>query len=199
MHQCRRGIGVSAMRSLQVIPEVLTLIVGQFVVPLSSWGVVMGACVDDGVADEVLREVWVVGMTVESKLQNTCSRKLKLVAQRHYVCSDNAEIFNDEWQAAQLSRHTLEKVNTRTLHPLARLSRRRPRGHVPCCRKSSEVVQSDSINMGKQSTNPIDGPPVPGCAKRIPVVHGIAPQLSLRTELVGGDTGHEARSPMLIK
>ena len=60
----------------------------------------MCAGVDHSVADEAVRQVWVVGMTVESKLQNTRSRKLKLVTQCLYIWSNDSQIFGDERQVA---------------------------------------------------------------------------------------------------
>ena len=60
----------------------------------------MCAGVDHSVAHEIVRQVWIVRMTVESKLQNTCSRKLKLVSQCPDIRSNNSQIFDDEWQVA---------------------------------------------------------------------------------------------------
>ena len=92
-----------------------------------------------------------------------------------------------------------EKVRPRTLYPLARLGRWRTRGHVPGGRKSAEVIQPNRIHVSKQGTHAINRPPIAGCAKRVPVVNRISPQLSLRAEVVRRDSGHKSRPAMLIE
>src|ERR1043166_1347970 len=138
-------------------------------------------------------------MTVESKLQDTCSWKLKLVTQHPDIRSNDSEIFDDERQATQLAGYSCEKVRTRTLYPVARLGRWRARRYVPGGHKSAEVVQPNRIHVSQQGTDPIDGPSVAGGAKSIPVVNRISPQLSLRTEVVRRDASHKSRSAVLVQ
>ena len=56
----------------------------------------MRAGIDDSVRDVVVREVRVVRMAVESKLQDTCSRNVELVAERANIRRDQAQILSDE-------------------------------------------------------------------------------------------------------
>src|SRR5215469_3218982 len=101
MDQCRSGFGISARRQLEVAPQVLPLVVGQFFVPFSGWSIVMGAGIDDRVGNKVVREIWVVGMTVKSELQDPGPRKLNLVTQCVHVRSNNTQIFDNKRQTAQ--------------------------------------------------------------------------------------------------
>src|SRR5712692_10628907 len=124
-------------------------------------------------------------MTIKGELQNPGPRHLKLVTQRVYVRSNKTQIFGDERQATQLLTHRFEEVGARTLHPLSGLSRWRARWNVPRGREAAEVIQANRIHVSEQGTQPVDRPPIAGCAQGLPVVNGIAPQLSLRAEVVG--------------
>src|ERR1700730_9325659 len=100
---------------------------------------------------------------------------------------------------AQLRLHRLKKPGARTRHPLAGLSRWRPSWNVPRSRKPAEVIQANHIYVGQQSTQPVDAPPITSRAKSIPVVNGIAPQLTLRAEIIGRNSGDEAWPMLLIE
>jgi hypothetical protein len=63
-----------------LLADSLPLVVGQLLVPLPGWGIVVRSRVRHRVLDKVVRQVGVVGMTVESELQNASPRQLKLIA-----------------------------------------------------------------------------------------------------------------------
>src|ERR1700691_4303906 len=86
---------------------------------------------------------------------------------------------------AQLCLHCLKKAGSRTRHPLPRLSRWRSGWNVPRSREPAEVIQANHIDVSQQSTQPIDAPPITSRTHCIPVVNGIAPQLTLRAEIIG--------------
>src|SRR5271154_590018 len=98
---------------------------------------------------------------------------------------------------AQLGLHCLKKAGSRTRYPLPGLSRWRSGWNVPRSREPAEVIQANHIDMGQQSTEPIDAPPITSRTHSIPVVNGIAPQLTLRAEIIGRNSGNEA-GPMLL-
>src|SRR6202050_5256484 len=98
---------------------------------------------------------------------------------------------------AQVCLHCLKKAGSRTRHPLPGLSRWRTGWNVPRSRESAEVIQANHIDVSQLSTQPIDAPPKISRAHGIPVVNGIAPQLTLRAEIIGRNSGDEAR-PMLL-
>src|SRR5579871_5652206 len=65
--------------------------------------------------------------------------------------------------------------------------------------KSAEVVQTNRVHVKQQGANPINRPAVAGCAQCIPVVNRIAPQLSLRTEVVRRNPRYKSRPAVLIE
>src|SRR5215471_4039423 len=92
-----------------------------------------------------------------------------------------------------------EKAGARPWHPLSGLSRECTRGYVPCGRETAEVIKANRIHVSEQGTQAVDRPAITGCANRIPVVNGIAPQLSLGAEIVGRHTGNEAWPALLVE
>src|ERR1700683_1675381 len=100
---------------------------------------------------------------------------------------------------AQLRLRCLKKIGSRTRHPLPGLSRWRSGWNVPRSREPAEVIQANHIDVSQQSTQPIDAPPITSRTRGIPVVNGIAPQLTLRAEIIGRNSGDEARTTLLIE
>jgi len=62
----------------------------------------MGAGIRDGIVWDVLRQVGIVPIAVEGKLQNLGTRHLELVTECLHIWSDNAQIFDDERKAQLL-------------------------------------------------------------------------------------------------
>src|SRR5882762_3829427 len=85
-----------ARRTLEVTPQILPLVIGQFLIPLSSRGIVMRTGIDDRVRDKVVRKIRVVWMAVEGELQNAGPRHLELVAQCLHVGRNQTQIFRNE-------------------------------------------------------------------------------------------------------
>src|SRR5580658_5944331 len=100
---------------------------------------------------------------------------------------------------AQLCLHGLKKAGSGTRHPLPGLSRWRSGWNVPRSREPAEVIQANHIDVSQQSPQPIDAPPITSRTHGIPVVNGIAPQLTLRAEIIGRNSGDEARPLLLIE
>src|SRR5437870_13061369 len=118
MHQCRSSFSTPVRRAFDVTPQVLPLVLGQFFVPLSSRRIVVGAGIRDRVVDKVVRQIWVVRMTVEGKLEDSSPRQLKLITQCLHVRRDNTQIFDDKLKVAQLLVYRLETASTQPLHRL---------------------------------------------------------------------------------
>src|SRR5271170_3409305 len=100
---------------------------------------------------------------------------------------------------AQLGLHGLKKAGSRTRHPLPGLSRWRSGCNVPRGREPAEVIQANHIDMSQHRTQPIDAPPITSRTHGIPVVNGIAPQLTLRAEVIGRNSGDELWPMLLIE
>src|SRR5271157_5933680 len=156
MHQCGGSSRAIAWRALEVTPEVLSLGIGQFSVPLPSGSIVVGTRVYNGVMWDVLRKVGITRITVKGKLQNSRPRQLKLVAQCLYVRSNDTQIFHDERKTTHLVPNRFKKERARALHPLPRLSRCCARRNVPRGREAAEVIQTNCIHVSKQGPQPVD-------------------------------------------
>jgi len=57
----------------------------------------MRAGIGDRIVHEIMRQVWIVRMTIESKLEHAHPGQTKLVAQGMHVGSNQPQIFRDEW------------------------------------------------------------------------------------------------------
>src|ERR1700756_1972992 len=125
MHKSWNSFGAPARPAPEVVPKVLPLIIRQLFIPFSCWSIVMGTGIRDGILWDVLRQVGIVQVAVKGKLQNFGPRHLELVTQRLHIWGDDAQIFDDEREAAQLFLYCVEKERARTLHPLSGLRRRR--------------------------------------------------------------------------
>src|ERR1700730_11585347 len=100
---------------------------------------------------------------------------------------------------AEFCLHCLKKAGSRTRHPLSRLSRWRSGRNVPRGLEPAEVIQANHIDVSQQSTQPIDAPPITSRTHGIPVINGIAPQLTLCAEIIGRNSGDEAWTMLLIE
>src|SRR6202167_1354697 len=159
----------------------------------------MRAGISDCIVDKVVREIWIVRMTIEGELQDAHPRQTKLVAQGPHVSRNHTQIFRYEWQMAELGLYCLKKAGSRTRHPLPGLSRWRSGWNVPRSREPTEVIHANHIDVSQQSTQPIDAPAITSRTHGIPVVNRIAPQLTLRAEIIGRNSGDEARPMLLIE
>src|SRR5271155_3183028 len=100
---------------------------------------------------------------------------------------------------AQLCLHRLKKAGSRTRQPLPRLSRWRSGRNVPRRREPAEVIQANHIDVSQHGAQPIDAPPITSRTHGIPVVNGIAPQLTLCAEIIGRNSGDEFWPMLLIE
>jgi hypothetical protein len=70
---------------------------------------------------------------------------------------------------------------------------------MPGRRETAEMIQTNHIDMAQQGAQAINPPTIASLAMSIPVVNGIAPELSARTEIVGRHAGDEARPAAFVQ
>src|SRR2546422_7785466 len=63
----------------------------------------------------------------------------------------------------------------------------------------SKMIETDHIHVGEQRTESIDAPAIAGLSQRLPVVDGVAPELSLGAEVIGGHAGDELWPPLFVQ
>jgi hypothetical protein len=61
------------------------------------------------------------------------------------------------------------------------------------------MIQTNHVNVGQQGAQTGNPPTVAGLPKGVPVVDGIAPELSLRTETIGRHTGEKTWPTLLVQ
>ncbi len=79
----------------------------------------MSAGVDDAVRREAVRQVDVSAGVAEAELQHGDPRNLVTLAQGVHFGSDVAQVFGEEWQAAQRVAQLVEQFILRAIHPAA--------------------------------------------------------------------------------
>ena len=95
--------------------------------------------------------------------------------------------------APNSSLHRAEEIGARTRDPLAGLGRGCPGRYVPGGREPAKMIQTDRVHVGEKRTDAIDAPAIAGPTQGVPVVDGVAPELSLRAEIIRGYAGDEER------
>ena len=142
----------SRSRRLKITPQVLPLVRRQLFIPSPARGVIVGAGINDCVRDVVVGKVRVIGVAVEGKLQDPCPGHVELVAKRSNVRRDQAKIFRNERQHAQLSLYRAEEISARTRDPLAGLGRSCPGRYMPGGREPAKMIQTDHVHVGEKRT-----------------------------------------------
>ena len=84
------------MQRVQVTPQVLSLIWRQLLIPSPAGSIIVRPGIYDRVRDVVVREVGVIRIAVEGKLEDTGTRHLKLIAERTNVRCDQTQILSNE-------------------------------------------------------------------------------------------------------
>ena len=71
--------------------------------------------------------------------------------------------------------------------------------YVPGGREPAKMIQADHVHVGEQRTDAIDAPAIAGPTQGVPVIDGVAPQLSLRAKIIRRHTGYEARPVPVVE
>src|ERR1043166_5427332 len=161
--------------------------------------VVVRARVDDRVADVVVRQVFVGRVGAEAELDDAHARKVELVAQRDHVGRDEAEVFGDDGERAEFRLDGLKEFAARREDPLAALGGLVAARNLPVGREAAEVVNADDVNEREHGARARDPPLEAVLAHPLPIVDGVAPELARAAEVVGRDSGDEARAATLVE
>src|SRR5712692_1316483 len=130
-------------------------------------------------------------MSIKGELEHPRPGHLELVAEGANVRRYQPQILGDERQTAELPPHCAEEFGARSRHPSAGLRRRCSGRYVPGGCESAEMVQADRVHVSQQGAQAVDGPAVTGTTKRVPVIDGVAPELSPGAEVVRRHTGND--------
>ena len=92
-----------------------------------------------------------------------------------------------------------EEIGARAGHPFAGFRGRRSGRHVPGGSKRAKVIQPNHVHMGQQGADPFDPPGIAGARMGLPVVNRVAPELSLRAEVIRRNARHETRPAPFVQ
>src|SRR5208282_6303354 len=159
----------------------------------------MSAGVRDRIGNIVLRQVRVFWVAVEGELEDSRSRDMNLVAQCAHVRRDHSQVFRKKWKVAQLVLYCAEELGARTWHPLPSLRGGCSSRHMPSSGERTKVIQANCVHVRQQGAESIYAPAIAGPPVDLPVVHGVAPELSIGAEVVGRYAGYETRTVVIIQ
>src|ERR1700757_326863 len=93
----------------------------------------------------------------------------------------------------------MEKLWTWTRHPLPCTCCLCIGRDGPSSNEGPEMIQPNTIHVSKESAQTIYKKSEPGAAECIPIIDGVAPQLSVLTEIVRGHSGDKSRTEFFVK
>ena len=178
-------LGHRLRRRPQKVVDALRGVAVEAAVPAEGRVVVVGAGVRHAVAIVEIRQVWVVRLAVESKLQHAHPRDAEPVLERQHVLGDEAEILGDQRQVAELIEDPAQELFARRVLPGAAARVGGACGHGPVRGERPEVIDPEEIHARKLRAHSREPPREPGALQGLPVVYGIPPQLPHGREVVG--------------
>ena len=144
---------------------------------------------DDCVRNEIFGKIRIIGVTVKSKLKHASTGDLEIIAELGNVGRDDTEILGDKWQSAQFFFYRIEKIRARTRHPLAGLGGRCSGRYMPRGAEPAEMIETNHIHKSEKRAEAIDAPAITALPQDFPVIDGVPPELSLRTEVIRRHAG----------
>lgn len=159
----------------------------------------MSAGIRDHITRVTLRQVRIFRIAVEGELKHSRPGDTKLVAQCAHVGRDHSQVLGKKWKGAQLLLYCAEKLGARAWHPMSNFGGGRSSRHVPRGGESTKVIQPNRVDVREQGAHPIDAPAKAGSPMGLPVVHRVAPKLSIGAEVVWRYAGYEKWVEVIIE
>src|SRR5205085_1241715 len=159
--------------------------------PADGCVVVVRACVDDRVADVVVRQVFVGGVGAEGELKYAHAWEVELVAKLDHVGRDEAEVFGDDGERAEFAFDCLKEFAARREDPMPALRRFISARNLPVGGEASEVVNAYDVNEREHRASALYPPLESVLAHPLPLVNRVAPELARAAEVVGRDSSDE--------
>ena len=189
------GIGIS-----EIIKHLAALTLVLFPDVAEHGVVVVGARIGDAVVYIIVRHVRVV-TAEESELEDSHSGETAVFNQGFYLGGDVAQVLGNDEILFGVD-HLLDRVNegaSGSLYPLAFSCCLGGGGNAPIGLNSAEMVYSHAV---KHTEHMLDALLPPGKAVLFhfrPVVDGVAPELTVRGKIVGGNARDDGRVTVLVQ
>ena len=149
----------------------------------------MGADVAQGVFRAVVGQVCVAGV-IKGELQHLHAGQAAVLQKLHHGGGHETQILGNEAHLGEPAHHRAQHVHAGALFPVAFLGALGGGGNGPVALKATEVVDADHVKELGSTADAAD-PPAPAVpAHGFPVVKGVAPELAVLGEVVGGNAGH---------
>src|SRR5262249_1262791 len=149
------------------------------IVPATSGVIVVRTRIDDTIMNTVVRQMRVVGVAIESKLQHAHSGQLELIAQRSDRGRDEAQVFGQQRKTTQGLSSFLKKVGPWAGYPLASGRRRRSGRYMPGRLEAAEVINADRVEKLQSQPQAVEPPTIARPPMLVPIIGRVAPQLAI--------------------
>ena len=159
----------------------------------------MGAGVYDAVVRRIDAGQIFAVLIIESELQDLHTGEIRVGEQFPHVLGDEAQILGDDPSPGEFLTHTAEQFQTGRAFPFSVAGRALSVGDGVIAGKTAEVVDTYQIVDGEILLHPIQPPAKAVFLHLFPVVDGIAPQLTVGGESVGGTSRHHGGIVIFIQ
>ena len=151
--------------------------------------IVMRTEVADAVLIAAVRQVVRLAVGVERKFHYPHTGQSGILQQLLDFRRQIAQILGDKACPVEPAGQHPHKAHSRALTPTAVLCGLVAVGHGPVALHPAEVVDAQHVEELRRTLDPADPPAVAVRLHALPVVQGIPPELSVRREGIGRDTG----------
>ena len=157
---------------------------GSFV-PAPCGVVVVGAGVHDAVFVTAVRQISIVFIIAESKLQYTHAGEACFFSESTDFIGDDAQVFGDERKFAQRFFNGFEEIHAGTFFPFPNNGVFRTEFHFPMAFKGTKVVDAQIVHVFQCLVDAFCPPEVASFLVGFPVIKRVAPKLTFCTEIIG--------------
>ena len=124
---------------------------------------------------------------------------LQPLAQGVNFRSNVAEVFGEEWQAAQSFAKFVEEIIPRAIDPSSVDRGRIVRRNLPELIEAAEVIEANVVAIARRPAQPVDPPTVPALLQHVPTIERAAPALSCLAEKIRRHSGNHFRIEICIE
>ena len=159
----------------------------------------MGAGVADAVGGVGVGEVAAAVPGVEGKFQHLHPRPAGVVEELRHLRRGIAQILGDKFQLGEPAVEAIHQIHAGAGHPMPVFGGRVAVGHHPIRGETAEVVDADNVVQLARAVNAADPPAEAVAAHGVPIVQGVAPQLTVGGEVVRRYARHRLGHQLFVQ
>ena len=123
-------------------------------------------------------------------MQHLHTRQAGLLQKLADLRGQIAQVLGDKLDVGELGGEDPDEVHTRPFYPAANSGGGLPVGHRPVALQAPEVVNAEDVVQPGGALDAADPPGVAVGLHGVPIVQGIAPELSIGGEVIGRNAGY---------